>query len=672
MTNPGVRLGVAYYPEQWPRTRWRTDARMMADAGLTLVRVGEFAWSALEPEPGMFDLDWLDDAIGVLADAGLGVVLGTPTAAPPAWLVQQNPEILPVDVDGRLHHFGNRRHYCPNQPAYHAATERVVDQLSRRFGADSRVIGWQIDNEFGGRCYCQTCRHRFQGWLRERYRSLEHLNESWGTAFWSQTYSQWEQIPLPQREPWDPSPSLALDYLRFMSDSYIRFQAMQAGRLREHGRGQFLTHNLMGFKFAEIDYGKLAADLDVVSWDNYPGLEPDGGHSSAALAADVMRGLKRKRFWVMEQQAGPVGWGLMQSPAPGQVRLWTYQAIAHGAEAVLFFRWRTARFGTEQHWHGILDADGSARRRYSELARLSEELRQLGPQLVSSAPVADAALLHDYDSRFALQVQPTNGALGYEATLQRHYKALRRLGLGVDVLADTADLDRYRMVVVPSLYLAGPELASILSGYVHGGGTLVLAPRTAVKDRFNAVPERSLPAWLDSLCGVRVTDYQSVAAELGVALVGGGGASSFEGEFKGWYEELEVTDAGVVATYSDGAFAGSPAITERKVGDGRAIYVAGVATQSSLDSLYRLISDQLGLRALNLPEEVEAIRLEGGGDGELLALLNHSDREQRLSFNGSRWHDHLSGAIGEGSFDIGPYGVAFLEGVGLTPAARAR
>jgi beta-galactosidase len=643
---------------------------MMAEAGLTLARVGEFAWSAMEPEPGLYTLDWLEEAVAVLADAGLEVVLGTPTAAPPAWLVQQHPEILPVDVDGRPHRFGNRRHYCPNQAAYHAAAEHVVDQLCGRFGGDSRVIGWQIDNEFGGRCYCETCRQRFQEWLGKRYGSLEHLNESWGTAFWSQTYSRWEQIPLPQREPWDPSPSLALDYLRFMSDSYVRFQAMQAGRLRERIGGQFLTHNLMGFKFAEIDYRKLAMDLDLVSWDNYPSLERDGDHSAAALAADAMRGLKRKRFWVMEQQAGPVGWGLMRSPAPGQVRLWTYQAIAHGAEAVLFFRWRTARFGTEQHWHGILDADGSPRRRYRELCRLSAELQELASRLDSSAPVAEVALVHDYDSRFALQVQPTNGALGYEAAVQRHYKALRGLGLGVDVLADTADLDRYRMVVVPSLYLGSPELASTLSGYVHGGGTLVLAPRTAVKDRFNAVPERSLPAWLDGLCGVRVTDYQSVSPELGVGLAGDG--QSFEGEFHGWFEELEVIDAGVVARYSDGAFAGSPAITERQVEDGRVIYLAGVATQASLDRVYRRLSRQLGLRALQLPEDVEAIRLEGGGDGELLALLNHSAQEQRLSFNGSRWHDHLSGASGEGSFDLGPYGVAFLEGVGLAPAEPTR
>jgi len=667
VTEQSIRLGTAYYPEQWPRERWETDARMMAEAGLTLARVGEFAWSALEPEEGRFEVGWLEDAIGVLDQAGLKVVVGTPTAAPPAWLVDAHPEILPVDIDGRRHLFGNRRHYCPNQPAYQAATERIVEELGRAFGADGRVIGWQIDNEFGGRCYCTACRHGFQAWLRDRYGSLERLNQSWGTAFWSQTYSRWDQVPLPQGPPLDPNPGLALDYRRFMSDSYVRFQDLQVAHLRAHGDSQFVTHNLMGFKFAEIDYGRLAAGLDLVSWDNYPGLDPEAVPLSPALAAEAMRGLKRRKTWVMEQQAGPVGWGQMRSPMPGQVRLWTYQAIAHGAEAVLFFRWRTARFGTEQHWHGILDADGSVRGRYGDLQRLSSELERLGPRLSVSTPVAEVALLHDYDSRFALQNQPTNGALGYEATFLLHYRALRDMGLGVDVLPDRMDLERYRLVVAPSLYVAGPEVASAMTDYAQAGGTLVFAPRTSVKDPSNALPERPLPAWLDELCGVRVTDYQSVTADGGAALAGG-----VEGEFKGWYEELEPAGAEVLASYADGAFAGSPAITVRAAGKGRVLYIGGAATLSTLDRLYRGLAAELGLGTLDLPRGVEAVRLEGTGDGELLVLLNHSGGEQRLSFDGFRWHDHLSDAGGEEPFALEPYGVALLERVRLAGPARPR
>ena len=659
MRGKGVRLGVAYYPEQWPRTRWSTDAEMMVEAGLTVARVGEFAWSAIEPELGRFDLDWLEEAIEILATAGLEVVVGTPTAAPPAWLVESHPEIQPVDVDGHRHRFGNRRHYCPNQPAFHEATERVVDALARRFGGDARVIGWQIDNEFGGYCYCPRCRSRFQEWLRSRYVSLEQLNDAWGTAFWSQTYANWEQIPVPQREPLDPNPSLALEYRRFMSDSYVRYQALQATSLREHGSDQFVTHNFMGFKFPEIDYGRLAADLDFVSWDNYPGLDPLATHFATSLGAEAMRGLKGRKTWVMEQQAGPVGWGTMLTPAPGQIRLWTYQAIAHGAEAVLFFRWRTARFGTEQHWHGILDADGSARRRYADLQALGAELKLLGSVLASATPRADVALIHDYDSRFALQVQPTNEVLGYESTVLRHYQALRGLGLGVDVLPNLENLDRYRLVVAPNLYVCDPEMTSTLSRYVHGGGTLVLAPRTGVKDRFNAVPERPLPVWLDELCGVRVTDYQSVAVDRAVPLEG----ASIDGEFRGWYEELELQGADVLAIYADGAFAGSPALTSNRAGRGSAVYIGGAATQPTLDSLYRHMCEGIGLELLELPFELEVVRLEGTGNGELLMLLNHADRAHQLELAGYRWHDQMSGRRGAGAFELEPFGVALLEGV---------
>lgn len=659
MTAAGIRLGVAYYPEQWPRSRWRTDARMMSEAGLTIARVGEFAWSALEPAQGRFELGWLDEAIEVLSAEGIEVVLGTPTAAPPAWLVEAHPEIQPVDIAGHRHRFGNRRHYCPNQPAFHEATRGVVGALAARFGHDGRVVGWQIDNEFGGYCYCDTCHGCFQEWLRGRYASLDDLNQAWGTVFWSQTYTNWSQVPLPQREPLDPNPGLALEYRRFMSDSYVRYQSLQAALIREARGGQFLTHNFMGFRFPELDYGKLASGLDLVSWDNYPGLDPSASHHAAALGADAMRGLKRKKTWVIEQQVGPVGWGTMHSPAPGQFRLWTYQVIAHGAEAVLYFRWRTARFGTEQHWHGIVDADGTARRRYRDLKALSSEMGRLGKRLDIVSPQADIALIHDYDSRFALQVQPTNAALGYEATVLRHYEAMRSLGLGVDVLPDLESLDRYRLVVVPNLYICPPEAASALASYIEKGGTVALAPRAAVKDRFNVTPERQLPVGLDDLFGVRVIDYQSVGADRGARIKG----SSLDGEFRGWYEELEAGDVEALAGYVDGPFAGSPAITARRLGRGSAVYVGGAATESTLQSLYRDVARRLELDVLDLPPGLEAVRLEGTGNGELMMLLNHTDRELRLARHGLRWHDHLSGRHGEDVVHLPAYDVALVEGV---------
>jgi beta-galactosidase len=628
-----ARLGAAYYPEQWPRERWRTDAELMAQAGLSVVRVGEFAWARLEPRPGEFDLDWLEEAIGILAAAGLEVIVGTPTAAPPAWLIERHPEILPVRAGGRVQPFGHRRHYCPNQPALRDAAERIVAAVADRFGGDERVIAWQIDNELGGRCYCDACRAAFHDWLRARYDSLDILNEVWGTAFWSQVYDDWHQVPLPEAGPVplpggfmpnSPNPGLALDFRRFTSDSLIAFLRLQATILRERcAPRQQITHNLMGFRFAEIDYHALAGELDVVSWDNYPLLDASRRWSTPALSGDTMRGLRDAPVWVLEQQAGPLGWEVLRTPRRGDLRLQTWQAIAHGAELVCYFRWRTARFGTEQHWHGILDASGRAGRRYDEVRALAAEIASLQESLNGAEPRRDVALLHDYDSRFALQVQPTNAALGYEETLQSHYEALRRLGLGVDVVSPRADLSRYRAVAAPSLYVLDEATAAALTAYVEDGGLLVLAPRAGVKDRCNATPERPLPAWLDALSGLEVVDYASVAVD-GAVRIGG----AVEGQLHGWYEELELRDAAPLAVYGDGPFAGSAAVAERAAGRGRVVYLAGAADLSTLVALYRLVCGTAGLPLLSLPEDVEAVPLRNGGGNGLLFLLNHADEER--------------------------------------------
>jgi beta-galactosidase len=644
------RLGAAYYPEQWPRERWRIDAKLMAEAGLSFARLGEFAWARLEPRPGELDLDWLDEVVEILARAGLDVILGTPTAAPPTWLIEQHPEILPVRMDGRVQPFGNRRHYCPNRPAFRAATERIVGALADRFGDDERVSAWQIDNELGGRCYCDACRDAFHAWLRDRYESIEVVNDVWGTVFWSQTYGDWRQIPLPDGTPVPtgfgrnaPNPGLALDFRRFSSDSLIGYLRFQAAILRERcAPRQRITHNLMGFRFAEIDYHELAAELDVVSWDNYPSLDTSRRWSSPALAGDAMRGLKDAPVWVLEQQVGPLGWELIRSSRRGEMRLHTWQAIAHGAESICYFRWRTARFGTEQHWHGIVEANGRVGRRYAEVRALAAEVGVLGCALAGARPHADVAIVHDYDSRFALQVQPTNPALAYEETVQRHYEAVRGLGSGVDVVSTRADLSQYRAVVAPSLYVMDEATAATLAAYVAGGGLLVLAPRAGVKDRCNAVPERPLPAWLAELVGLEVVDYVSTAEDDGARIAG-------IGEFRGWYEELALRGARPVAEYADGEFAGTAAVAAHQVGRGRVVYIAGAATRETLTALYRPLWRDSGLAVHDLPDQVEAVPLRNG-NGDLIFLLNHAGEERFVE-------------LGSREIALEPLGIALVEDV---------
>jgi beta-galactosidase len=648
-----VRLGVAYYPEQWPRERWEVDASLIAEAGLSIARLGEFAWARLEPRRGEFDLDWLDEAIGILAERGVEVVLCTPTAAPPAWLVEEHPEILPVRADGRVR-FGHRRHYCPNQPTFHAATEAIVTALAERFGHDARVLGWQVDNEFAGRCFCDACAQAFRGWLRDRYGSLDALNDAWGTAFWSQTYDGWAQIPLPDVPPRSPNPGLALDYRRFVSDSYVAYQALQTGVLRSRCEPrQFVTTNLMGFGFPELDYHRLARDLDFVSWDNYPILDPKQRWTTPALSADAMRGLKDRGVWVMEQQVGPLGWEYLRTPARSQFRLWVFQAIAHGAEAVVFFRWRTARFGTEQHWHGIVDADGGTRSRYGQIVDLSRELEPLAETLFGLEPAAGVAIVHDYDSRFAAQVQPTHDSLGYENSVHTHYAALKRLGLDVDVVSPNAELSRYQIVVAPNLRVVDESVAERLSAFVGAGGRLVLAPRTAVRDRFGAVPERPLPAWLDELAGLRVADYSCLDESVEAPFGPDNGARA-GGTMHGWIEELDVFDAQVVARFVDGPFAGMPAITTRA----RTTYLAGCADEATLTNFYAELCAGSGLLPIELPTGVEAVRCTNE-DGELLFLFNHTANARTVSLGGVR-RDVLSGDRVETTVTIAGHDLAIL------------
>ena len=661
-----VRLGVAYYPEQWPEERWPTDARLMFEAGIGVVRMAEFSWSTLEPQRGSLEFGWLDRAVSLMAENGIDVVLGTPTAAPPGWLSAEHPDIHRIDEDGRFVRFGHRRHYCPNNATYHEESRRIVAALAKRYGADKRVSAWQVDNEFGERCYCPRCEAAFRRWLEERYGSLDSLNESWGTAFWSQTYRSWDHIPLPAGGDVplpegflqsSPSPAHALDYRRFASDSFVRYQRLQIEEIRRHSDAP-ITHNLRSFAFKELDFQQLARDLDFLAWDNYPVFNASDGWVDPALNCDAIRGLKDVPLWVMEQQVGPLGWETIRSPARGQTRLHTYQMVAHGAETVCYFRWRSARFGTEQHWYGVLDHDGRPNRRLEELGDLVQELRDIGALLAGAVQVSQAAVVYDYDARFALEIQPTNPALAHLATLRAHYGAVRRQGIGVDVLAPTEDLSSYSLVVAPSLYVIDEMVADALRSYVVGGGLLVLGPRSGFKDRTNAVPERPLPAWLDELAGLEVSDIASFLD--GRAIEVEHVESRAVAEFRGWAEELSLKGARPVYRYRKGDFAGTAAVATNDVGAGRVVYIGGATTEPTLDEFYGRLAREAALDVLEVPEDVELIRLRKPDSGtELMFLLNYAQEERAISIPGAP-ASHLDGELEGDSLVLQPYGVALL------------
>jgi len=410
-----IRFGVDYYPEHWPRSRWSTDADMMREMGLDVVRMAEFSWSLLEPVEGSYSFEWLDDAIDVLSGSGLKIILGTPSAAPPAWIITKTPEIQPIDPDGRMRYFGGRHHCCQSNAVYREHIKNFVFAFAEHFGNNKNVIGWQLDNELGNShnelCYCKSCEESFRIWLINRYENIGELNNAWGTAFWSQTYQDFSQIQAPKLTAAGKNPSHQLDWKRFCSDLIIDFHKLQADILRKSAPEKFITHNLMGFS-EKVNYFDLSKDLDFVSHDQYPGghflpkeLVSNPEYNAAQL--DLMRGLKKKNFWIMEQQAGITGWDILgRAPKPGQLGMWAMQAVAHGADTVVFFRWRTCTFGTEQYWHGILPHCGEPARYYDELKECIQKARLLMDEIRGSLPKASVGIVFSYDQAYAMEIQP--------------------------------------------------------------------------------------------------------------------------------------------------------------------------------------------------------------------------------------------------------------------------
>ncbi|MBI2424035.1 MAG: beta-galactosidase [Candidatus Hydrogenedentes bacterium] len=566
-----MRIGVAYYPEHWDESRWARDAALMQAAGIQVVRLAEFAWSRLEPEEGKYDFEWLDRAVALLSAYGMEVVLGTPTAAPPAWLHERFPDLYPMDERRYPLGFGTRLQRCLNHPGMRIHSQFIVEALARHYGSSAAVVGWQTDNEFTANlCYCPHCHHRFHEWLRDKYGDLARLNAAWGTVFWSQEYTAWGQVPLPWATKCDSThnPSLQLDFRRFQSDATVSFQREQIEIIRAHTARQFVTHNFMG-THDSMDYYALGEALDLVSWDNYPHTPWWVSESGAGFGADVMRGIKRQNFWVMEQQNGIAGWSKMGRRIPdAQLRCWAWQAVAHGADTVTFFRWRSCRFGAEQFWHGILNHDGEPRGRYREVRRLAGEFASVRDALTGTVVRSEIAILNGYDQHYALQIQPQADGLAYWEQAGRYYTALRQLGHNVDIVPIDADLSGYRALILPSWCVIEAAAVETLSRYVKSGGRLIISARSGLKDGANVCVDAPLPGALAAICGVEVEDYDPL-----------GGATSSVCDIEGvchtvsvWADALLLHGAEAKAWYADGLFRGLPALSRFEYGAGSAWY----------------------------------------------------------------------------------------------------
>jgi beta-galactosidase len=627
--------GVDYYPEHWDESQWAKDAEMMQAAGINFVRLAEFAWVKLETAESRFDFAWLDRALKVLNGHDIRAVLGTPTASPPAWLMAKYPDIAATNEEGIRYRYGSRRNYCLHNPNFIAATRRIVTAMAEHYKNHPGVIGWQIDNELGDPpCYDAVCQAAFQKWCKAKYPSLEALNQAWGTIFWGHTYGAWSEIPLPWNTLFQVhSPSLALDYHRFFSDASRDYLKFQADILRAMTPDKSITHNEMGM-FDQVDYSQMNTAIDFVSFDNYPMFNKDyASYFQAGLALDLMRGSKaNQNFLIMEEQAGMPGWkSYWAGNAPVALyRVWAYQALAHGADGICYFRWRTSRYGTEQYWHGILDQDSYPNPRYATVARMGQEMPQVTAALRGSKVVSAVGLLVSPDSRWAFHIQPLVKNFDYDRQLRLYYAAFRRARMNVDVLFPSSDFSAYKIIVAPSLFVVDKALAAKLVTFVQEGGTLVLSYRSGVKDAHNVVTQQTLPGPFAELAGAAIHEYDPQVDQ--EQTVVGPGYSRFPAQV--WFDVLEPTTAQVIATYGKGLYAGKAAATVNTYGNGTVIYVG---TESPSPVFYERLAARAAQAAKlqlaeTLPEGVE-LAVRENGDKKIIFLLNYTENAHEVSLD---------------------------------------
>jgi len=670
--------GAAYYPEQWPEHTWEPDIRLMKQAGLNATRIAEFAWSRIESSPDCYDWTWLDKVMKLLHENDIGVVLCTPSASPPMWVVDACPGMLNIDVNRIERPAGARRHYCPNNPEYRLHSVRIAGAMAQRYGNHPALIGWQIDNEFGegvGPCYCDVCAAEFRNWLKEQYASLEALNEAWGTVFWSGQYNSWDQIKPPMQgsrpfaQPLIPglrhNPGWVLDYERFSSDSFVAYQNLQENAVRPH-TDKPVTHNGMGLASNNIDYYDLFKTLDVCGYDCYPSVVAES-YSASSRNMSHSRNLTGKPPWILELSSGGgfSTWGGARPQAPpGALRLVAWHVFANGGEMALYFQWRMMAKGAEQLESSILELDGVPRRKYEELKRTASELKRLEPWLSQTQVKSDVALIFSYDHHWAHSLKPFSNSFSYSDQSGALYDALVAKGLNVDVVSLEADLTKYRMVVLPSPILMTPEIAAALKSYVHGGGVLLSTFLTGVKDWHNVgIWDRPLPGYLDDLFGVNVVEVDPGCPDLPTRIALDTGACKCEVKHSVWSDVLETVgrDTDVIGRIVGSYRAGEPVITRNRAGKGLAYYLGAWLEKDALSTILdEVLNAASVLRSpIIVPEGVELIR-RTGGNLDVTFLLNWTYAPVTLNLNGL-YTDLMTDRRHEGVFELAGRDVAYLR-----------
>ncbi len=659
-------FGAAYYPEHWDDKTRASDPGKMAKAGFNIARMAEFAWNIMEPKENSFEFSFFDDIINKLAEKGISTMLCTPTAAPPCWLTMKHPETLRINDNGIPMSFGSRQHCCHSNPVFRKYSKKITLRMAGHFRDNPNVVGWQTDNELNchfSECHCPSCQKEFQEFLKLKYkRDIDLLNRAWGTAFWAQTYSAFEQISTPKNlKPAYLNPAHQLDYYRFINYNVTRFQHDQVEILRNSQSRWFITHN---GTFQHIDYrGKFTEDLDFLGYDFYPFFcaNPGDRAGNSAFNLDAMRSLSGN-FMIPEHQSGPGGQApyFHDNPEPGEIRCTTYRSIAHGADSLLYFRWRTCRFGAEEYWCGIIDHDNIPRRRYEEIGKIGAEIKNMGDEIIGTHVYLDCAVATGDFEVFDAYKTYTLGLPEPVWMAAVFHKYLNGRGYAVGCVHPADDLSGLKLYAIPNWELFNPDWIPNLENYVKNGGVLLVGARTATRDMDNNVIGDTPPGCLRKLAGINVEEYGKINVPEKRSYAIKLGKKSFKAEI--WYEVLSSVGAEPMAVWADRHLEGKTAVSINKYGKGLVIYAGTYLSEKTLEFLMPVIISLSGLKPLYKPAEAGIeCSLRTDGKRKIWFFLNGSDKSKLLA-RSPKGIDLLTGkAVNGRKIVLKPYEVAIIS-----------
>jgi len=628
-----IFYGGDYNPEQWPEEVWQEDMQLMKKAGVNFVSINIFSWSSIEKDEGKYDFSKLDKIMNLLAENQIGVDLATATASPPPWVARRYPETLPVSKEGEKYLPGSRQHYCPNSEDYKRLASKLVEKIAKRYAHHPALVMWHVNNEYGchiNECYCDNCRNQFRKWLKEKYKTIDVLNKAWSTDFWSQRYYDWEEINLPGKTPTYANPNQQVDYKRFMNDSILNLYKLEHDIIKKYSKDIPVTTNLMGLH-KPINGFMWSKDMDIVSWDAYP--DPYRKYPlDTFLAHDLTRSLKKKPFLLMEQAPSAVNWRAQNSvKKPNQMRLWSYEAIAHGADGVMFFQWRASQGGAEKFHSGMVPHSGDENSRtFKEIVQLGNELLKL-TDIIGSNYASQVAILFDWENWWALELDSKpSDQVKYVEEILTYYEILYKLNIGVDFVSPNENLEKYKIIFAPASYQVSELFSRKVKEYVANGGLFVTNYFSGIVDQDERIYLGGYPGAYKDVLGIYIEEFAPMEKGKEHQIITNTGeiyANSI------WEEKIHLKSARSLAYFNEGYLKGSPAITVNQYYQGTALYIG---TKPQKEYLEQIIHYILKLRnvqtSLEVPEDVE-ITKRYDENNEFYFILNHSNDEKIIKLD---------------------------------------